>query len=116
MSGIDSAKLVMVVIMRMITFFETPHLFATPGSPQHPERDGDDDRGGRELEIGFSRFSIQVLAQIHAAHGHQPDHRGVRNGCRQPQQYRLLHGAADGYDEGRHHGLRVAWLQAMQCP
>src|SRR3990167_8064991 len=63
-SGIDSAGLIVMVIMRVITFFETPHLLATPGAPEHPQRDGDDDRGRSELEVRLCRFGIQVLAQI----------------------------------------------------
>ncbi|MDT4850879.1 hypothetical protein FQZ97_850440 [compost metagenome] len=95
---------------------EAPHPLATPGAPEHPQCDGHDHHGRGELEIGLDGFAIQVAAQVHAAQGDQPDHGGMRNRRGQAQQDGLFQGAAYGHDEGRHQGLGVPRLEAVQGP
>ena len=111
-SGIDVLAFVVMVLL----FLEAPHLLATPGAPEHPQRDGNDEHGRGELEVGFGGLGVEVLPQVHAADRHQPDHGGVRGSGRQAKQDGLTHRAANGHDEGRHHGLRVPGFQAMQGP
>jgi hypothetical protein len=54
MAGIDAPGLIMVmlivlvmvavIMVMIIALLEAPHLFTTPSSPQHPQRNGDNDR------------------------------------------------------------------------
>ena len=84
------------------------------GAQDHPAGDGDDEDGRDDLEIRLGGRRVPLAAQPHAHQRDRPDHDGVREGGRQPQQDRLRHGAAHGNDEGRHHRLAVAGFQPMQ--
>ncbi|MNG20034.1 hypothetical protein D3C84_1042580 [compost metagenome] len=109
MAGIDTMGFIRVtVVMRVVvigTLLELEHPFATPGTPQHPERNQNDQCRGRELEVRLRGLGIQALSQVHATDGDQPHHRRMRKRGRQAQQHRLFDRATNGHDERRHHGL-----------
>lgn len=69
--------MVMFALMMLITLLELEHLFATPGTPEHPQRDGNDQGRRCELEVRLRRLSVQPLAQVHATDRDQPHHRSV---------------------------------------
>uniref|UniRef100_A0A1I8AEX9 Copper transporter n=1 Tax=Steinernema glaseri TaxID=37863 RepID=A0A1I8AEX9_9BILA len=97
MAGIDSVGFIMMAmtmlaVMVIITLLELEHLLTAPGTPQHPQRNHDDQCRGGKLEV-------------HSADGDQPHHSGVRQRRGQPQQNSLFDRATDGHDEGRHHGF-----------
>nr|BFE89930.1 hypothetical protein GCM10020185_04660 [Pseudomonas brassicacearum subsp. brassicacearum] len=68
---------IVIVMMVVVTLREPEHLLAAPGTPQHPQRDGNDQRSGCQLEIRLGGFGVQLLAQVHAADRDQPHHRSV---------------------------------------
>lgn len=90
------------------------HLLVMPGAPEHPQRDGDDDRRRSELEIGFHGLGIDATPQIEAGEGNAPDDGGMRDRRRDAEQRGLQDRAADGHDEGCHHRLGMAGLQPVQ--
>lgn len=102
------------MVMPMIVVVRVGLLLAAPGAPQHPRGDAEDQHRRSHLEIRLGGFRVPVLAEIHAQQRHRPHHRRVRQRRRQAQQYRLADGAANGDDEGGHHGLGVAGFQPVQ--
>ncbi|MCY1402772.1 hypothetical protein D9M71_179280 [compost metagenome] len=64
-------------VMMIIALLETPHLFAAPGAPEHPQGDGDDQHRRGELEVRLGGLGVEVLPEVHATDGNQPDHGGV---------------------------------------
>lgn len=85
MTGIDSVGFMMmavtmlaVMVMVSTSSLELETLLTAPGTPQHPKCNDDDQRRRRQLEVRLSGLSIEALAQVHAAHGDQPHHSGVR--------------------------------------
>lgn len=88
----------------------------TPGPPGHPEGDADDDDGRRQLEVRLRGLAAPLAPEVLAGKGDDPDNRRVRERRRQSQQHRLRDRALDRDDEGGHHRLGVAGLQAVQGP
>ncbi|MCY1296617.1 hypothetical protein D9M70_460150 [compost metagenome] len=80
MPRVDAAAFVVRMVMRVmmiIALLETPHLFAAPGAPEHPQGDGDDQHRRGELEVRLGGLGVEVLPEVHATDGNQPDHGGV---------------------------------------
>ena len=105
-AGHDVPVLAMVMMVTVVLL--------APGPPRHPERDADDEHRRRQLEVRLGRLATPFLAEILSAQRDHPDDRGVRERRRQPEQDRLRDRAPDRDDEGGHHRLRMAGLQAVQ--
>jgi hypothetical protein len=117
MTGIDPSDLVVPMIMTVVaTMFASLGALLAPGAPDHPQRHGDDDGRRGQLEPRLGGVQVEVAAKVQASQPNGPDDRRVRRRGRQPQQDRLPDRAAHRDDEGRHHGLGVAGLQAVQRP
>jgi hypothetical protein len=84
-------------------------LFA-PGTPQHPQCNGNDQGGRCDLQIWFRKGAVVLAAEAHTDYGRNPDHGRMRDRRREPQEHRSPYGAADGDNEGRHHGFAVPRL------
>ena len=84
------------------------------GARERPRGQDQDDDAGGELEVGFALFHVEFGGEAQTRVGKDPDDGGVGNGCRHPEQQGLADRAPDGDDEGGHHGLAVAGLQAVQ--
>jgi hypothetical protein len=91
-------------------------LLVLPGAERHPQRDGDDDHGGADLEVRLGRRGAPLAAIGEREQGHDPHDRGVGDRRRDRQQCGVPEGAADRDDERRHHRLRVARLEAVERP
>ncbi|MNI92363.1 hypothetical protein D3C73_1501440 [compost metagenome] len=90
MTGIDAMGFIMVTVIMLavvvvISLLELEHLLATPGTPEHPQRNHNDQRARGKLEVRLSGFGVQTFTQVHAANGDQPHHSGVRKRSGQAQ-------------------------------
>ncbi len=81
---------------------------------EHPGGHADDDQSGAELEPGFEAFDVELAGEVEANGGENPDNERVGKGGAEPKQGGLGDGATDGDDEGGHHRLAVARLQAVE--
>ena len=107
--------MVMVVMPMTIMMMVVGGQLLAPRPPQHPTRDGNDQRTRGELEIGFGGLGVEPAEQPHASECDDPDDERVRGRRGKPKQNRLPDGAANRDDEGRHHRLGMAGLQPVQC-
>ena len=85
-----------------------------PVAPDHPQRDAENERSRRDLQIGLAGLRVPARSEIEPRERDQPDDRRMRNRRRDPEHHGLRHGSANGDDKGRHHGLGMAGLQPVQ--
>src|SRR5580704_4126010 len=73
MAGMVIITIVIMTVM-MIARGILGALLILPRAPRHPERDGDDEPGRQELEIGLEAFGVHALPEIHSAERDAPHH------------------------------------------
>ena len=77
-----------MVVLRMMVVGVGPRF--APGAPEHPAGNQHNDNPRDQLKPGLRSLGVPAAAKPQAGHGDQPDHRGMRDRRRQPQQNRLL--------------------------
>ena len=104
--GHERPALVVVMVVMMAMFFAQAH--------DRPDGHADNDDTADEEEVGLGLLDVPVGAILECEAGQDPDDERVREGGAEAEKGGLPDGPADGDDEGGHHGLRVAGLEAVQ--
>ncbi len=116
--GVFRVEVIMgvVVAMRMVTFAVVMVMMAVFFAQAHdrPDRHADDDEAADEQEVGLGFFDVPMGAVVQRQAGEDPDDERMREGGAEAEQGGLPGGAPDRDDEGRHHRLGVAGLEAVQ--
>ncbi|MNJ02324.1 hypothetical protein D3C81_2296730 [compost metagenome] len=61
--------MVMFAVVVVTTLLELEHLLPAPSTPQHPQRNDDDQCRGRQQEVRLRGLRVEAFAQVHAADG-----------------------------------------------